>query len=94
MTYGVYYVRAQVESLGHETDLERPFAYFVPARTDRTAKRPVGFNFGGVAHMNPYFGSEWDIQRMAEAMALIGMNVLRHRNIVVNGEDDWKTGTS
>jgi hypothetical protein len=87
--YGVYYVRAQVESLGHETDLERPFAYFVPTRTDRTAKRPVGFNFGSVAHMNPYFGSEWDIQRMAEAMALIGMNVLR-TDIVVNGEDDWK----
>ena len=79
--FGVYYVVMSVCPPGGETqdvaERRRSFAHFRPTGATPEVKDAPGFCFGSVCHLNPYFGNEAEIVRMADAMAQIGLKMLR-----------------
>jgi hypothetical protein len=60
-----------------ESERQRAFAHFRPVGATPEVKDAPGFCFGSVCHLNPYFGNEAEIARMADAMALVGLKIVR-----------------
>ena len=79
--YGTHYVVMKVcPPQGSESDVaerRRSFAHLNPVGVDRRFDGAQKFRFGSVCHLNPYFGNEAEIVRLADAMSQIGLNVLR-----------------
>ena len=79
--YGTYYVNMTVCPPGggmlDESERQRAFAHFRPVGATPEVKDAPGFYFGSVCHLNPYFGNEAEIARMADAMALVGLKIVR-----------------
>ena len=79
--FGVYYMEMSVCPPGGETqdvaERRRSFAHFKPTGATPEVKDAPGFCFGSVCHLNPYFGNEAEIVRMADAMAQIGLKIVR-----------------
>lgn len=78
---GVYYavvdVRADGEDEEQSVELKRSFGVLkLTGATLGVAAWP-GFCFGSVCHLNPYFGNAAEIEKMADAMAQVGLKVLR-----------------
>jgi hypothetical protein len=79
--YGIFYV--DMKSCPHPgavpdmAEQRRSFAHFNPVGADRRTGEEPKFRFGSVCHLNPYFGNEAEIVRLADAMAQIGLNILR-----------------
>ena len=79
--YGTFYVdMTACPPGGGQQDVaerQRAFAHFRPVGATPEVKDAPGFCFGSVCHLNPYFGNEAEIVRMADAMALVGLKILR-----------------
>ena len=79
--YGTYYVNMTACPPGggmlDESESSRAFAHFRPVGATPEVKDALGFYFGSVCHLNPYFGNEAEIARMADAMALVGLKIVR-----------------
>ena len=88
--YGTYYVNMTACPPGGGVqdiaDRQRAFAHFRPVGATPTAKDAPGFFFGSVCHLKPYFGNEAEIVRMADAMAQVGLKVVRTN---FNASDDF-----
>ena len=79
--YGVYYVNMTAcppdGGMLDESERQRAFGHFRPVGATPDVKDAPGFCFGSVCHLTPYFGNEAEIVRMADAMALVGLKILR-----------------
>lgn len=86
---GVCYVNVDLSLPGEATVarcLQQTFAYLIPTGTQRPLA-PQDFLFGSVAHLNPYFGARPELERVADAMATIGLRIVR--TDMRNSRDDY-----
>ena len=78
---GVFYVRGTLVGDDGETAnptvVERTFASFRPTGESPRLSGDGDFRFGTVAHLNPYFGCDAEMERCARTMAYVGLKVLR-----------------
>ena len=79
--YGTFYMDMTAcppgGGLQDVAERQRAFAHFRPTGATPEVKDAPGFCFGSVCHLNPYFGNEAEIVRMADAMAQVGLKILR-----------------
>jgi len=89
---GVYYVKATVTAAGSEpwepVLRERSFLRAMEAGASPRLANPDDFCFGSVAHLNPYFGCEAEMRRVARTMSRAGLKVLR-TDFRVGSDFDW-----
>lgn len=79
--YGAYYVTADVrvhgDAAAKPSTLKRSFGYLDLTGATPDVKFPEGLPMGTVGHMQAYFGNEAEMTKMADAMAQIGLKILR-----------------